>query len=304
MSKLREKSLEASDEEYGLTDLLRKKQTLETAQVLLLSRLQEMTLFEQNAQEMYLVLAPATANEVAARGKPLKVTIFSLAGLFAGAGCSVGLALIAELLNPKLRTPGEAAKAAGCTAFITVSKDCPAEPKPELASKLWLRWSRERDRDGAARCVWAPVNHPQEEEFWQLLVAEARRFIPSLLIVDCGSEPRATLAGLPGISENPSAPLAGLAWNIAAFTHAELREALDAIGHFRAAGREVWLRLDGPVQEPASGLARAVGAHPLVILALDAQPPRFWREHFELLRESVGEPCGTALLNALPEFSL
>jgi hypothetical protein len=177
--------------------------------------------------------------------------------------------------------------------------------KSELASKLWLRWSRDRDRDGAARCIWMPVNHPQEEALWQLLLSEARRFIPSLLVIDCGVEPLPALTALPRISGGPDdAALAGLAWNIAAFTHAEMRDAFDSIGRFRAAGREVWLRLDGPVQEPASGLARCVGAHPLILLALDTAPPRFWREQVELLRESVGDLCGVVLLNALPEFSL
>jgi uncharacterized protein involved in exopolysaccharide biosynthesis len=305
MGKLRAQSLAASDEEYGLTDLLRQKQTLETAQTLLLNRLQEMSLFEQNAQEMYLVLAPATVDQVVARGKPLKVTIFSLAGLFLGAGCAVGAVLLAELLNPKLRTPGEAAKAAGCQPFITIPSVCAPDIRPELASKLWLRWTRERDRDGAARCIWAPVNHPQEEELWQLLLAEARRFTPSLLVVDCGCEPLAELTALPEISDIPdTAPLTGLTWNIAAFTHAEMRDACEVIGHYRAAGREVWLRFDGAVQEPATGLARALGAHPLLVLALDTEPPRFWREQVELLRENVGDLCGMVLLNASPAFSL
>jgi hypothetical protein len=304
MSKLREKSLAASDEEYGLTDLLRQKETLETAQVLLLNRLQEMSLFEQNAEEMYLVLAPATAEEVVARGKPLKVTIFSVAGLILGAGFAVGAALTSELLNPNLRTPGEAAKATGCQAFVTFTKDCPAGAKLELGSKLWLRWNRERGREGAARCLWAPVSLPQEEDLWQLLLVEARRFIPSLLIIDCGSEPLATLAALPRNSDGPDAPaLAGLAWDVSAFNHAQMRDARDAVERFRAAGREIWLRFDGAVQEPASGLARYLSVRPLMLLALDTKPAAFWREQVELLRESVGDLCGAVLLNAIPEFS-
>ena len=308
MSKLRAQSLQASDQEYGLTDLLRQKQTLETAQVLLLNRLQEMSLFEQNAQEMYLVLAPATAEEVVARGRPLKITIYTIAGLIVGAGFTVGLVLLAELRDPRLRTAGEATKAAGAPPFATIPMNFSPASKAELGSKLWLRWSRERDRDRVARCIWAPADHPQEEEFWQILLAEARRFTPSLLVIDCGASPSAalaTLAALPEHSDDPTAPsIATLSWNVATFTHAEVRDALAAIERFRAAGREVWLRFDGPVREPASSLARALGAHPLLLLPADTAPTRFWREQIDLLRENVGDLCGFILLNASPAFSL
>ena len=304
MGKLREQSIQASDEEYGLTDLLRRKQTLETAQVLLLNRLQEMSLFEQNAQEMYLVLAPATADEVAVKTKALKVVVFSIAGLIMGTGMSVMLTLIAELLNPKLRTAGEAAKAAGISAIITMPRECPDALKPELGAKLWLRWNRERDRDRIARAIWAPVEHQGESDFWQLLLTEAKRFIPSLLVIDCGIQPEPALAALPRLAEGSApAPLSSVRWDVENFTHAEMRDSCAAVDRHRAAGREVWLRFSGPVREPASSLARAVGAHPLLILPLDAERAKFWREQVELLRESVGDSCGMVLLNGLPEFT-
>ena len=304
MGKLRAQSLRASDEEYGLTDLLRKKQTLETAQVLLLNRLQEMSLFEQNAQEMYLVLAPATVADVAVKPKPLKVTIFSLGGLVAGAGCAVMVALIAELLDPKLRTPGEAAKATGVPALAIIPGGCTPSMKSEIGAKLWLRWNRERDSDRIARGIWTPVTNEHEEAFWQLLLAEARRFTPSLLIIDCGRQPSTVLAELPRMGDGATAPaLAALRWDVENFTHSEMRDACASVERYRSAAREVWLRFHGPVQEPASTLARAVGAHPLMVLALDTEPPRFWQEQAAFLRESVGDLCGVVLLNPSPAFS-
>jgi uncharacterized protein involved in exopolysaccharide biosynthesis len=304
MSKLREQSLQASDDEYGLTDMLRKKETLETAQTLLLNRLQEMSLFEQNAQEMYLVLAPASPEEVTVKPKGLKVTVFSIAGLIFGAGCAGMLALLRELLDPRMRTPAEAAKATGSPAFISLPRDCAQTAKSELGAKLWLRWNRERDRDRIARAIWAPVNQESEEDFWQLILVEARRFVPSLLIIDCGSQPSPALAALPPAADGPAAPgVRMLRWNINSFTYAEMRDSYAAVERHRAAGCEVWLRFDGPVQEPATSVARAVGAHPLMVLPLDTQPAKFWKEQVELMRDSVGDLCGTVLLNAAPVFA-
>jgi uncharacterized protein involved in exopolysaccharide biosynthesis len=302
MSQLREKSLAASDTDYGLTDILRQKSTLETAQTLLLNRLQEMSLFEENAQEMYLVLAPATLDEVVTRPKPLKVAIFGIAGLILGFGFAGFLALVAEFRDKRLRTLTEAEKALKTTPFITIPSKTAKSPVPDVAAKLWLRWTRERDRDRTGRGIWAPFPHEQEEEFWKILLGEARRFIPSLLVIDCGARPCATLEALPRMADGAPS-IAGLRWDVEHFTHAEMREAFASIETHRAAGREIWLRFDGPVQEPASGLARAIGAHPLMLVALDTQPADFWREQAELLRESVGELCGVVLFNASPVFS-
>ncbi len=308
LSKLRAQSLQASDQEYGLPDILRQKETLETAQTLLLNRLQEMSLFEQNAQETYLILAPATIDQVIAKGKPFKVTVFAIAGLIVGAGFAVAVALLAELLDPRLRTSGEAAKAAGAPAILAIPRNCAPNLKPDLGAKLWLRWSRERERDRVGRGIWAPAANAAEEEFWQLLLAEARRFSPSLLVIDCGKEPSGALGALPRIpaaAEAGGAPaVAGERWNVEDFDHAQMREACAAIERHRAANREVWLRFDGPVKEPASSLARAVGAHPLLLMAMDSESRSFWREQVELLRESVGELCGVVLLNESPAFSL
>jgi len=304
MGKLREQSLEASDDEYGLTDLLRQKETLETAQTLLLNRLQEMSLFEQNAQEMYLVLAPASVDEVSVKPKGLKVAVYSIAGLILGAGFAMMFALMRELLDPKMRTSAEAAKATGNPAFISIPRDCDQTKKNELGAKLWLRWNRERERDRIARVIWAPVNQEREEDFWQLILAEARRFIPSLLIIDCGSQPAPALAALPKVADGPAAQgVFGLRWNVEAFTHAEMRDSCAAVERHRAAGREVWLRFDGVIQEPSTSLARAVGAHPLMVLPLDTVPAKFWKEQVELMRDSVGDLCGTVLLNASPVFA-
>jgi capsular polysaccharide biosynthesis protein len=304
LSKLRAKSLSTSDQEFGLPDILRQKETLETAQTLLLNRLQEMSLFEQNAQEMYLVLAPATVDQVTAKGKPFKVTIYSIAALILGAGIAAGLVLLFEVLDSRLRTSGEAAKLTGVPIFASIPRYCAPDLKPEIAARLWLRWNRDRGRDRAGRAIWAPVQDAYEDDFWNLILDEARRFASSLLIVDCGKLPSDALAALPRPGEGAhGAVIFGERWNVEDFDHVRMSEALDAIEKHRKAGREVWLRFDGAVQEPDSTLARAVGSHPLVLIALDTESAAFWRDQVELLRESVGNLSGVVLLNELPVFA-
>ncbi|SRR5579862_537804 len=287
---------------YGLTELARKKQTLETAQILLLNRLQEMRLFEQNAQGMYRILAPATADEVAHKGKLLKVAIFTLAGVFAGVAGAVSAAVLMELLDARLRTTNEATKAFGAPALVSIPVDCASAKKMELGAKLWLRWIR--DRSDAGRVVWSPVKDADEEEFWSILLAEAVKFSPSLLIVDCGAAPSPSLAALPRISGGSAPAVASERWTVDQFNHAEMQRACAELERYRARGREVWLRFTGEVQEPASTLARAAGGRPLVLVALHSQTMRFWREQAELLRHSVGELCGIVPLKEWPAFLL
>ncbi len=64
-------------------------------------------------------------------------------------------------------------------------------------------------------------------------------------------------------------------------------------------GMEVWLRLDGPVQEPAIGLVRATGASPLLLASLhDGTTGAFLKEQAGLLRSVGLVPCGVAAVNA------
>ncbi|HEX4085843.1 MAG TPA: hypothetical protein VHY22_13100, partial [Chthoniobacteraceae bacterium] len=301
--KLRERSQSATNGDFGLTGIDQRKQTLQTAQVLLLNRLQEMHLFEENAQEMYLILQPAMVGQVTLHGKPLKVAVFSIAGTMLGAGFAVMLAALAELLDSRLRTGGEAGRMLGAPIFGSIPRGCSASGRKEIGPRMWLRWSRECEHDGTARVIWSPVSEREEEAFWSMMLVEARRFIPSLLIIDCACAPSPALAELPQPGAGTDAPaIAAERWNIEAFSHAQMRDACATIEKHRAAGREVWLRLEGLIQEPASSLARATRARPLLLVAMDRESTRYWNEQVDLLRDSVGDICGAVLVNQAPVF--
>ena len=63
-------------------------------------------------------------------------------------------------------------------------------------------------------------------------------------------------------------------------------------------GMEVWLRLDGPVREPAIGVVRAAGSAPLLLAPLHGETTgAFLSEQAGLLRHVGLAPCGVVVTN-------
>src|SRR5439155_27086520 len=107
-------------------------------------------------------------SQVTTKGKLFKVAVFSLAGTIGISFLAAIAALLAELLDARLRTVNEATKTFGAPAFCSISPNGSAVKKADLGTKLWLRWRGERGKVG--RVVWSPAADSGEEEFWRMLL--------------------------------------------------------------------------------------------------------------------------------------
>ncbi len=304
LSKLRtaqQASLSAIPEkELGLAQLERARQALETSRTLISSRLREAQLFEERSPGYYRVFLPATADNVGSRGKPLKVAAYAAAGCVAIAALVFVVALLLELLDPTLRTGPEAARALRSPLLAAIPR-LGATPgaAADIASRIWIRWFGHLG-GGGVRLVWIPASSPQEDQFWQLLLAEARRLCPDLLIINLtAGPPPATLAALPvGTLTGGPAPVEGprlITIDTSAMSIDDTRNLVAAMKRHAATGREIWCRCDGPVREPLSSIARQTES-PLILIALQVETLAFWREQAARLQEVGSRPRGIVTL--------
>ncbi len=104
-----------------IMELLQRKQMLRTAQAMLLSRLQEVRIYEENAPAYYGVFAPADVDHIRVVSKLFKCGILVVGGTAAGTFGALGVVLLLGIADGKLRTPGEAAKAAGAPLLTTLA---------------------------------------------------------------------------------------------------------------------------------------------------------------------------------------
>jgi capsular polysaccharide biosynthesis protein len=285
-----------------IVELLQRKQMLRTAQALLLGRLQEVRIYEENAPAYFGVFAPADIERVAVTTKAFQVTVLGVVGTVCGTLIALGLVLLATIADRKLRTPNEAAKAVGAPVLGSLA---PGEGARSLAgAKLWMRWLGGRGEVNRVRTVWCPAADAGEDEFWQTILAQARALLPGLLVIDGGQTPSPALAALPQISyldpwENTPS-FAAVSCPVGAMPLAQIRDLQYFIENRVAEGVEVWLRLDGTVQEPAVGIVRANACTPLLLAPLNARTTAaFLHEQAELLRHVGAPPCGVVALNDL-----
>ena len=161
-----------------------RKQSLETARNLLFSRLREAQLFEEDSPGYYRIFSPASPDRVEVRSKLTKALLFTGGGgiFFTLLGLATALSL--ELLDPKLRTPWEAAKAFGAPLFGSIAGTGAAAM---LGSQLWAHWVGANRSPGLPRIIWSPCPGKDEHLFWELLMERASSLLPSLRIIDCGS---------------------------------------------------------------------------------------------------------------------
>jgi uncharacterized protein involved in exopolysaccharide biosynthesis len=263
-----------------------RKQALETARTLLSSRLKEAQLFEDNSRGYYSVLAPATLADVHARGKLFTVELFTFLGGILFFGGSTAGALTAELLDPKLRTSWEAARA---FHGVLLAQFKSGEPDATRALEIWSRWIAAHPESSRPRVIWVPNPGEEEAQFWQPLFECAARLLPLLRLVDCGPSP------LKGVNEKIVVePVFAEQFSIPQ-TH-QLGMKLQASSR---GGEIIWIRIAGPVQEPLATLARC-GAPPLVLVCLNKAPTKFWRTQGELLERTVGPPVGIVTVGELP----
>lgn len=305
LEKMRQQAAQSPQEALQIADLLQSRADLKAAQSSLRGRLQEVRLFEESAPGYYNLFTPATLERVIERSKALKMSVFCLVGLAGGSVCGLLLALFGAVADPKLSTSAEAAAVMGAPLLASIPSHGEPDKMAEIGGRLWVRWIGGRAQVKQPRAVWAPAPGEGEEAFWQLLLSQAQKLSPSVLIIDCGSTPAPALAALPQASLHTAESLTALAAMRFPVDEHDLSETTafaELINRRTAAGRDVWLRFAGPVQEPSARLARSAQL-PLLVVPLQTHNTTFWREQSELLRHSVGAPCGVVVTNETSVFS-
>ena len=299
LEKKRAQSHEAPADKSHLMEVLQKKQMLRTAQSLLLSRMQEVRLFEENPPAFYGVFAPADLERVESKLKSLKVAVFAFAGLMCGTMFGFGGVLLAGFLDPKLRTAAEASKTIGAPLLGALPAGGVTEESPEIGAHIWGRWIGATIGVKRARAIWAPAPDASEADFWRAMLAQARKLLPALVVVDCGDVSPEALMELPRIADGGASDFAMIHRPISGCSLTQAREFGEMIDLWLSRGCEVWVRFSGPVQEPATTLTRALRA-PLVLVPLHHTATAFWKDQADVLRHSGCAPCGVVALNDAP----
>jgi hypothetical protein len=284
-----------------IIELLQRKQMLRTAQALLLGRLQEVRIYEDNAPSYYGIFDPADINRVTVTTKAFQVTVMSAAGAVFGTLVALAVVLLAVIADRKLRTPNEAAKAAGAPVIASLAAG--GAVSSLSGAKLWMRWlGSGRGEANRLRTVWCTTDDASEDKFWQTILAQARALLPGLIVIDGGQPPSSALAELPPASYldlwEKKPPFSVISCPMEGMQLAQVTELHYFIENRVAEGTEVWLRLNGPVQEPAASIVCSVASTPLLLAPLNAgATAAFLHEQAELLRHIGAPPCGVVALN-------
>jgi hypothetical protein len=277
---------------------LQKKETLQTAQSLLLSRMQEARIYEQDAPASYGLFAPADLDHVLVVSKKLKCIVLSLVGAFSGGCMALGMVVVTGVADRKLRTAREAAAAVEAPLFASIPHGLGGGNADVMAAGMWARWhSAMASEKPMLRAVWTPAPHESESDFWRMMLGQARVLLPALMVVDCGREPLREIAELPQVSlEKTAAGFCGARFPMHGASLADRQKVQQYFERAVACGVEVWVRLDGEVCEPGVGLMRAAET-PLILAVLHTEPASFYRAQAILLRHSQARPCGVIALN-------
>ncbi len=264
-----------------------KRQSLQTARGLLYSRLREAQLFEESAPGYYRIFTLASAGTVVKKAKLIKTVAFAAGGGITFGGLAFAMALLFELIDPKLRTGWEAGKAMRAPLLASIPKNGEGVT---LGSDLWSRWIGSGNGGAQPRIVWSPSPGNGEERFWSLLFERASTLLPSLLVVDCGSVPLpATTWERVHIERIPTEN----------FSIADAHELGSELQETCKLGGHVWIRLAGPVHEPLTTIGRC-GMPALVVVPLNEADTEFWKKQGDLLTKTVGRPAGVVTVGELP----
>lgn len=293
--------------ELGIAQLSRNRASLEGTRDLLLSRLREAELFEERAPGYYQIFSPATLDAVITRAKPLKVAVYGLLGLVAGGGFVFVAALGLELLDSRLVTAAEAAKAWGAPLLAklgtTPTEDSAAAE--DSRHQLWSRWLGNSSTHQMCRVIWSPKSDPLEGILWQSLITEAERLLPQLLIIDLGDGPEHVpeLSHLPEVSLESAERRADTLQRVvvpgSSLSIEQANQLARRIRQIAATGRPIWMRLVGPVREPLSTLGQ-IGDSGLIAVPSARESIPFWREQAARYRATVGEIGGVVMLGEIP----
>ena len=281
-----------------LASLLQTKTGLETASNVLFARLREARLFEEKAPGYLQIFSTATIDSVAVRPLWLKVLVFAGAGLFGGLGLSLMGAFAGEMLDRRLRTAAEARRLVGRPVWLRLKKNATPLEWRRGVERLWLQWIGSAGPTHALPVVWAPQPDPGEADFWQGLIFDAERLVDGIIVVDAGATPNGYLAALPAITTLPESIGKGVYVLRLDPASLSLSAAQEKTAWFNRELKRmpIFLRLSGPIMEPAATLARA-GQPPLLLVPADAAPLEFWQEQITLLKITVAVPDGLVVWN-------
>jgi hypothetical protein len=202
-----------------------------------------------------------------------------------------------------VRTPNEAARAAGAPMIASLAAGDAVSSMS--GAKLWMRWlGSGRGEANRLRTVWCPADDPSEDKFWRTILAQGRALLPGLIVIDGGQPPSPVLAALPQASYldpwEKKPPFCVISCPMVGMQLPQVTELHYFIGNRLAEGTEVWLRLNGPVQEPAASIVCSVSSSPLLLAPLNAgATAAFLHEQADLLRHIGAAPCGVVALNDL-----
>ena len=263
-----------------------RRQSLETARGLLFSRLREAQLFEENAPGYYRVFEPALADRVVTRGKSMKVALVTALAAALLAAFAATAAAGAELLDTRVRTPREAARVLHAPLFAAFPEGDATQA--DAARSVWARWIGAAGGKPELRAVWVPSPGNGESAFWAAMLPHAAGLLPVLHVVD-------TVGDLPAPPAELAARITVERLPIASLSLADTQRLAAGWRDETRRGREVWLRLCGPVQEPGATLARAC-APLLALVRLHAEDTAFWKTQADLLASMTGRPAGVVAL--------
>ena len=303
LGKQREMFTKSPEKVSQMMELMQRKAMLHTAQTMLLGRFQEVRIYEDNAPAYYGVFAPADVEHIGKTTRLFKITLLGAGGTVFGTFAAAGVVLLLGVVDGKLRTPGEAAKAAGAPLLAALPGGVRRLPAAEeaAAAKLWTRWLGGQGEARRLRTVWCVGGPGGENDFWRMMLAEAQRLLPGLVVIDGGRTPLPALEVLPQGSLHEwqhGQPFAVVRCAVAGGSLHQMHDLQYFIESRLTEGTEVWLRLDGPAQEPATGVVRAAGSAPLLLVPLhDETTGSFLKEQAGLLRHVGVAPCGVVATN-------
>ncbi len=273
--------------------LQQQRAALEAPRHIMTARLSEAQHFEENASGYFQVFTHANVGEVAVRPFWLKLLVFGAGGLAVATALGTVGAIGAELIDSRLRTSAEASRLYRSPVWSNLSRHDGRSAWRGAVERLWLQWISTRDGFAAPLAMWSAIPGPTEEQFWEIVIDEARRLLDGMLIVDVGEEWSPQLASLPIASGEPILGVQSLRVDPHSISVADAERLVDRLA---AIGQTtlVCVRFAGAVREPVTTIAQAC-APALVFVNADIARLDFWEKHANLLRSAVKAPAGLIL---------
>lgn len=281
----------------AMAQMVQKRQALETGRNLLFSRLREAELYENNAPGFFQIFSPAAPERVVVHSKTVKIVIFAIAGCVGGSFAALFLALGLELADATLRRGAELQRLLSVPLLGAMKRNDTDAMRAKTAGEIWSRWIGSQVKSRTPRIIWSPAPSAKESLFWDPMLEEAAGLLAEIQVIDCRSQNQ-TVA-LPLSSRVAGDPRIHVeACDITRLSIAQAEALAASWVEASRRGKHLWVRLSGPVGEPAATLARA-GEGVLILAALHTEPSGFWRAQADLMRKTIGGILGIVSVDEL-----